>query len=180
LIEFFKKYTSYIVWLITFVITLVVGIHLCRNGTSISWTVSAPEGQPGENPYTWEQSILIIILVMVVVTGICVYLRDVVSRQPTMKWYWAWLDSFLTNPMTTVPWAIFLCVWLILFDVYNLESSLQVPPLGRIIQTAVEEIKTGRFFQAVSTTALRCGAALMFASIVSIILIVLLGEYRKV
>lgn len=179
MIEFFKKYVSYIVWLITFVITLLAGIHLCRNGTSVLWTVKFPDSDPDGNPYKWEPYMLIIILAMIVVTGISVYLRKVVSRQPAMNWYWAWLDSFLANPMTTVPWAIFLCIWLILTDVYDLLPHAQVPPLGRIIQIAVDEIIRGSFFLAVSTTALSNGAVLMFASIVSIILIAFLGEYRK-
>lgn len=179
MIGFFKKYVNYIVWLITFVFTLLVGIHLCRNGTSVSWTVSGSKGGPAGNSYTWEPYMLIIILAMVVVAGIGVYLRKVVSRKPALNWYWCWLDSFLANPTTTVPWAIFLFTWLFLFDFYNLLSDAKVPPLGRIVQLAIEEMKTGRLFSAMSTTMLRNGLALMLASIVSIILIVVLGEYRK-
>lgn len=123
---------------------------------------------------------LIIILAMVIVSGIGLYLRKMVSRQPAMNWYWRWLDSFLTNPMTTVPWAIFLCIWLVLFDVYALLPASDVPPLSRIIQMTVKEMEEGHLISAVTTTVLRNGAVLMLASLVSIILIMFMGEYRKV
>ena len=108
LMEFFKKYTNYMIWLVTVVFTIVVGIFLCRNGTCVSWPVSGSEGGPGGNPYVWKPYMFIIILAMVVVSGIGLYLRKVLSKQPALKGYWGWsfVDA-LANPMTTVPWAIF-------------------------------------------------------------------------
>lgn len=178
--EFFKKYTNCMLWLVTVVITIVAGIWLCRNGTSVAWTEAGPEGGPGGNPYVWKPYMFIIILAMVVVSGIGLYLRKVLSKQPALKGYWGWsfVDALLSNPMTTVPWAIFLCAWLVLFDVFDLLPN-EVPPLGRMIQMAVEEIGEGRLFQAVLTTGSRNGLVLLIACVVSILLILFLGENRK-
>lgn len=173
----------YLVCLITIVITLVYGVILCINGETVSWTEGV-EGGPGGNPYMWKSYMFVFILLMVVLSLVGLFLRNVVSKKSTLKGYcrWSFVDAFLVNPLTTVPFAIFLCGWLVLGDFYNIlptEGKGRVPPLGFIIQMTIEEVSNGRLFQAMLTTGLRNGVALLLACFLSIVLVLFFGENRK-